>query len=316
MRTVLAADIGGTNSRFGHFELCGEEEPRLVESCVIPTRSVHSFSEMLDQLQTRAFGLRPEQADRVVLAVAGPIQDGSYCKLTNAAWDIDLALPGLGLPAGKTQLINDFVAQALGGRTAASINSAVVVHEGVPRSAVVAAVGAGTGLGHCALVPVDGYSGRFVVLPSEGGHAPLAFTGQDEAQFCRFLELRTGHVRFITETVVSGPGLSLVHEFLTGRRLAPVDVATEIGPESPTTTLFARFYGRVCRTYCLYVLARGGLDICGGLAVKNPHFVTQPEFRREFIECPAYGPMLSEVPIRLITNPYSGLFGAAHFTLL
>ena len=40
MAHILAADIGGTNSRFGHFEVMTGQEPRLLESFNVPTASV------------------------------------------------------------------------------------------------------------------------------------------------------------------------------------------------------------------------------------------------------------------------------------
>ena len=63
----------------------------------------------------------------------------------------------------------------------------------------------------------------------------------------------------------------------------------------------------------LHVLARGGLDICGGVAAKNPHFVTSREFLEEFTDCPAYGDLLASIPVRLITHPDTGLLGAAAY---
>jgi len=187
----------------------------------------------------------------------------------------------------------------------------MTIQEGVARPGILAAVGAGTGLGLCALAPLPG--GDFLPLPSEGGHAPLAFISRPEFEFLEFLQARTGHSHGFGDIMVSGPGLSFLHEFLTGRRLAPQEVAREIGPDSETTRWFARFYGRACRVYVLYVLALGGVHLCGGLAAKNPFLVFNEEFLREFRDCPAYGALLQQVPIRLITTLDTGLHGAARY---
>ena len=309
MAIILAADIGGTNSRFGHFEAIDGHEARLVESCSFATGSVRSLAELLRLLKASGFGLDPETADQVVLAVAGPVRDGVRCKLTNAEWGIDLDDPAVALPRGRTALVNDFVAQALGAGTAHAGRSAVVVREGEARFGVTAAVGAGTGLGLCALVPLPG--GESLPLPSEGGHAPLAFVSRDEFRFLEFLKTQTGYTHAFGDIVVSGPGLSFLHQFLTGRRLAPAEIAQEIGPESETTRWFARFFGRACRAYVLHVLAWGGVFLCGGLAARNPFLVANEEFLREFGDCPAYGTALEAIPIRLVTAPDSGLHGAA-----
>jgi glucokinase len=312
MRRILAADIGGTSSRFGLFAHLPGREPELLASRSIPTDSVRSLSELLDRLRDAGLEVEPAAADRIVLAVAGPVRDGERCELTNAAWDIDLRDPASGLPRERTVLINDFVAQALGCRTAYALRSTTVIRQGVPQRAVVAAVGPGTGLGLCALVPLPGTAGGACLpLPSEGGHAPLAFVTPREFEFLRFLQERTGHSHAFGDIVVSGRGLTAMHEFLTGRALSPAEVAGEIGPDSETTAWFARFLARACRAYILHVLAWGGLYLCGGIVAKNPFLAAHPEFLREFTDCPAYARHLAEVPIRLITAPDTGLHGAA-----
>jgi glucokinase len=311
MAGILAADIGGTNSRFGLFDFESEREPRLLESLSIPTASVSSLAELMRLV--RGKGFNPSLADHVVLAVAGPVHDGARCDLTNASWSIDLRDPEAGLPLDRTVLINDFVAQALGCRTAYAAQSSILIQEGLVRPGVVAAVGPGTGLGLCSLVPVPNNQGDFLPLPSEGGHAPLAFAGEREFDFLRFLQERTGFSHAFGDIVVSGRGLAAMHLFLTGRDLSPVEVAREIGSHSQTSKWFARFFARACRSYVLHVLAWGGLYLCGGIVAKNPFLADHPEFLREFRDCPAYGHLLAQVPIRLVTAPDTGLYGAASY---
>ena len=309
MSGILAADIGGTNSRFGLFDAVPGREPRLLTSLSIPTASVVSLAELMRLV--RGEGFDPALADQFVLAVAGPVHDGVRCDLTNASWSIDLRDPGAGLPLDRTVLINDFVAQALGCRTAHAAGSSSLIQEGTARHGVLAAVGPGTGLGLCALVPLPGRRDDFLPLPSEGGHAPLAFADEREFGFFRFLQERTGFSHAFGDMVVSGRGLSAMHLFLTGRDLPPADVVGEIGPHSQTAVWFARFFARACRSYVLHVLAWGGLYLCGGIAAKNPFLADHPEFLREFRDCPAYGHLLAQVPIRLVTAPDTGLHGAA-----
>ncbi len=309
MAHILAADIGGTNSRFGHFLHADGQEPRLLRSCSVPTASVESFPELLGRLREEGLDLDPRHADQIVLAVAGPVRGGVECRLTNAAWGIDLRDPAVGLPSGRAVLVNDFVAQALGSRTGYAAESAVTIQRGEGREGVLVAIGAGTGLGQCALLPVAG--GDYLLLPSEGGHAPLAFVTEEEFAFLQFLQTRTGHSHAFGDIVLSGAGLSSLHLFLTGRHLSPPEVAREIGPDSETTRWFARFFGRACRSYVLSVLAWGGVFLCGGIAARNPFLATHGEFLREFTDCPTYASLLAQVPIRLITAPEAGLHGAA-----
>ena len=309
MAGILAADIGGTSSRFGLFDSEPGREPRLLTSFSVPTASVSSLAELM--LLVRGQGLDPALAEQFVLAVAGPVHDGVRCDLTNAAWSIDLRDPGAGLPLDRTVLINDFVAQALGCRTTYAAQSSILIQEGLVRPGVVAAVGPGTGLGLCALVPVPGGQGDFLPLPSEGGHAPVAIAGEREFEFFRFLQERTGFSHAFGDIVVSGRGLSAMHLFLTGQDMSPAKGASEICPNSETAEWFARFFARACRSYVLHVLAWSGLYLCGGIAAKNPFLAGHREFLREFRDCPAYGHLLAQVPIRLVTAPDTGLHGAA-----
>ncbi len=311
MIQILAADIGGTNSRFGVFEMEAGQEPRLVLERVQSTAEARSFAEVLDRLARSGLRVGEIPAACVTLAVAGPVRDGR-CQLTNAAWEIDLG-QATGLPVARTALINDFVAQALGCLTSHVRSSAVTVQAGLSRPGLIAATGAGTGFGACALAPLPDAPGRFLPIPSEAGHAPLAFLTDRELALQAFITARTGHSHAHGDTVVSGRGLSFMHWFLTGKRLSPAEVAAEIGPDSETTAWFARFYGRACRVFALHLLPLGGLFLCGGLAAKNPHFVVHPEFLREFTDCPVYRDLLAEIPIRLVTSLDAGLYGAAEY---
>ena len=50
---ILAADIGGTNSRFAHFEIEAREAIELPPSISFPTRSegVHSFLDLVERFE-------------------------------------------------------------------------------------------------------------------------------------------------------------------------------------------------------------------------------------------------------------------------
>lgn len=313
MPTIFVADIGGTSSRFGHFDLMPGQEPQLVGLRILPTTGAQSFAELLTQLKDSGFDLSPDQADQTVLAVAGPVRGGLHCQLTNAAWDIDLGT--LNAPLSRTVLINDFVAQALGTQTSHAARHILDIQPGQTRPGVVAALGAGTGFGQCALVPVSEQSKRFLPLPSEGGHAPLAFVSRPEFEFLEFLQVRTGQSHGVGDMILCGSGLSLLHAFLTGQELEPAQVAARIGPDSETTAWFARFYGRACQAYALHVLATE-LFVCGGLAAKNPFLVTHPSFVHEFRACPGYETLLADIPIRLVTALDTGLHGAALYAAM
>jgi glucokinase len=209
------------------------------------------------------------------------------------------------------RLLNDFAAQAYACRTKAVAEAKTIQNAKIDPASVLAAIGAGTGLGHCALVPTA--EGGYITAPSEAGHAAFPFIGEREHAFEDFLREKTGHPYGFGDVVVSGIGLSMVHEFLAGQDLEPKEVSARLADNPETADWFARFYARACRHYALNVLAFGGLYICGGVAAKNPDLVTRPAFLEEFRHSPTQRKVLEAIPVFLNDNEDSGLYGAAHF---
>ena len=309
MKRILAADIGGTNSRFAHFTFDPGGTLALVETCWIETRRATSFSHLLKLLQQTQFSLPVEAGDMAVFAVAGPVVKGVYSSPPNIDWDIDVSDGAKRLQLKRCILINDFAAQAYACRSPIAESARKIVPGEVDPAAALAVIGAGTGLGMAALMP-DG-AGGYLAVPSEGGHGFFAFETAAEFDFMKFLldELEAPYVE--TEWVVSGSGLSRVHQFLCGKKLTPAEVAADLTQDSETLRWMARFYGRTCRNYALQVLARGGVYIAGGVAAKIPDLVTHPEFRQQFQNSKTMAPLLKKIPVFLNVNEESGLWGAA-----
>lgn len=306
---ILAADIGGTTSRFLAFEAAEAGTLTTASEIVkLETASAASFAELLAQVWP-VLGITPKEFAMACLAVAGPIRDGVYCKPPNIAWDIDVSGAMTDLKLARCLLINDFVAQAYACLTEA-VSGALLIKAGQadPHGAL-AVVGAGTGLGHCALLPVGE---EVVPVPSEGGHAGFPFVGPEEAAFEAFAREAANRPYCHGDLIVSGPGLSLLHRFLTGEDLPPEEVAAKLTAESPTQVWFSRFYGRACRDYALTVLATRGLTIAGGVAARNPLLVQTPHFVEEFTSSPSHADLLGRIPVHLNLNEDSGLFGAAY----
>lgn len=307
MPKILTADIGATNSRFAH--LAGEDDQglELKQSVWLKTSEAASFQHLLEQVADSELGLAPKEADLACFAVAGPVLGGSYCQPPWIAWDIDLGRdrPAHGL--GPSLLINDFVAQAWACRTPAVKQAREVLSGDPDPEGVTGIIGAGSNLGHAALLPGAGG----LVLASEFGHAAFPFAGGRERDYRDFLAGRTGMEQPSSDVTVSGKGLSSLHHFLTGDKLTPEEVGRALGPDTRTARWMARFYGRACRQWALACLALGGLYIAGGLAAKLPILVEHPEFAREFRLSESMAQVLERIPVLLNSNEQSGLWGAA-----
>lgn len=310
MITILAADIGGTSSRFGHFAI---EQGLLhcVGTTWLRSGEMSSFDMLLESLEEQKFSLLPRTASVAVFAIAGPVQGGVYCDPPNISWDVDLRRESTKLLAPHAVLMNDFLAQGYACRSPVGARALLVLPGTAAEERCVATIGAGTGLGKAFLLP-DGRGG-YVGGPSEGGHVNAAIESDREREFERFALERIRRPFLSWEEIVSGRGLALLHEFLTGDKLSPAEVAATFEGDSETVEWFARFYGRVCRNFALETLCFGGLYIAGGVAVKNQILVTHPAFGESFRAHPVQADVLARIPVWLIADEESGVYGAALF---
>jgi glucokinase len=311
MKAILTADLGGTNSRFAHFQMGLDGTLALVGTKWLPTAKAESFAQILEHLGASDFSLAPGQADIAVIAVAGPVEHGTFCAPPYISWDIDLAREEDRKSLPQAYLINDFVAQAYACRSPTGKLARPILPGKIVADGTIGVLGAGTALGKASLVPVPG--NVFLALPSEGGHAYFPFISPREFSFQEFYQEKSGQQHITGNLVVSGRGLRYLHWFLAGEELEPQEVTARFTPESETLAWAAKFYGRVCRDYALEVLALGGLYIAGGVAAKNPEIFTHENFRNEFIDSPTMGHLLANIPVFLIDNQDSGLWGAAFY---
>ena len=317
---VLAMDLGGTYCRLGSFDV-NSSDIQILDVAEFHTAKFQNFEEVLKEIE-REFSLQPENADLSVFALAGPISaDGLGCNPPNIPWNIDLK-PSMSRFGGKGAiLINDFLAQAwfcvrfIGDvRNIAGVSNQdgiVPVLSGQPRSSAASVVlGAGTGLGTAFIV--RDRQGHLLACPAEGGHGNFAASTKDDFKLQNFVceQLKTEDV--IWEHLVSGPGLALIHKYLTGKTLTPNQIASDFSSHQDTLEWFARLYGRVVRNYTLSILALGGVYIAAGVAAKNPEIVKHPAFEEGFRGSREYRELLTQVPVWLVDHPESGLWGCAY----
>jgi glucokinase len=198
---ILAADIGGTNARFGIFD-SGRGE-RAVE--VFPTADWDCATGAVREFLRR----HPGEVASACLAVAGPVEDGRSSPV-NLRWTVDARELSAALGGIPVAVVNDLEANArgvvvLGEHDLAVVNRGANGSNGHAR----AVVSAGTGLGEAALV-WDG--ARYRAIPGEGGHTDFAPRSELEVELYRFLAAEHGHVSY--ERICSGAGLVNVYRFL------------------------------------------------------------------------------------------------------
>ncbi len=317
MNLFLAADIGGTNSRFALFS---NEKNKLVLEGELweKTNTVDSFVNLLERTKEIDKRYDVEKCCKAVIAVPGAVTSEDSILLPYVRWAINKIELKKNYPNTDIVIINDFVAQAYGCLTEAISDAfPLIIGKGQRHSQCdIAIVGAGTGTGHGTLKKLAG-SSSYLSIPSEAGHIPFPFLTEEdiEVRLKKFLVVEKKIASPICNDVVSGPGLSRLHQFITGKELSPSEAVKELTPESETTKYFARFYGRACRNYVLSTLASGGkLFISGGVTIKNPFLVDNDNFKSEFLKSETTAKdLLAQLSVFLVRNEKIGLVGAGYY---
>lgn len=324
---MLAADIGGTQSRFYRFS-CEHGEISMKEGVVLSS-SCPSFDELLEKVVAhwKDWGDELKKISLLVFAAAGPVRDGRI-DMTNASFSVDGSVAKAFFPGAECLVMNDFEAQAWACLSPVMREFSVLLPgRGAPFAggdgfsalsglkdspAPVAVLGAGTGLGAAWLVPGRGGREEAFALPSEAGHMAFPFEGAEELAFAGFLASRHGGGPVTAEHVLSGPGLALLYEHLCGRPEEPARFTREEGfAQSACCRLFAGFYGRFCRTVALSLLPQA-LVVTGGVAGRTPALVRHSAFAREFLRAEGgQREILARMPVWLNFHPQAGLWGAA-----
>jgi len=302
---LLAADIGGTNARFGLFD---ESRAQLAVE-IFPTADWPGAAEAAAEF----LRLHPGDLASACFAVAGPVRDGHSSPM-NLRWTVDSRELSAALGGIPVAVVNDLEANARGVAVLGPGDQAVV-NPGVNGAAghARAVVSAGTGLGEAALV-WDG--ARYRAIPGEGGHTDFAPRSEQEVELYRFLAAEFGHVSY--ERICSGSGLVNVYRFLRGGdgpAVTPADVVAEAADRpslgSRALELFASIYGARAGNVALSFMATGGVYLGGGIAPRIVDRLTDGGFMRAFTAKGRLSSLLEQIPVRIVLNDRAALLGAA-----
>jgi glucokinase len=323
---ILAGDVGGTKTNLGLFEGQGERL-RLLRAEKYHSPDFPGLSAVIqDFLKGGPAGLDIQAA---CFGIPGPVID-NRASTPNLAWVIDGAQVAADVHVGRLALINDLVATAEG-IPLLEPDEVAVLQEGSPEpEGNRALIAAGTGLGMAFLPRVGG---RWVPVPSEGGHADYPPRTEDEIDLLRHLREHYGRVS--AERVVSGPGLFNLYKFLRDVRKLPEspavrrslmqgeDPATAIGEAavaagtercdlcSRALEMFVEAYGALAGNLALLGTATGGLYLGGGIAPRYLPQLGQGAFLAAFRAKGRFVPYMEKIPVRVILNDRAALLGAA-----
>jgi glucokinase len=322
---LIAGDIGGTTTRLALVSPDAGPRAFLAEQ-EFPSASFPGLQPIVEAFLAST-GARATEA---CFDVAGPVIDGS-AQLTNLPWDLTESGLANALDLRRVTLLNDLQAIAhavphLQPAETVAINPGRAVPD-----AAIAVFAPGTGLGEAFLVRAGT---RYIACASEGGHADFAPANQLQAALWAFVKDRFGHAAY--ERVCAGSGLPNVYDYLRARdpsaetqafaallnaaadRTPPIVEAALTDPANTlaaaTLGIIIDIWGAEAGNLALKVLATGGVYLAGGMPPRVLPHLLDGAFMRAFTAKGRFAPMLSAIPVHVVTIN-AALLGAAIYGL-
>jgi len=311
---IVAADIGGTNARYAIASIAGGRVTALGEPV---TLQVQDYASLVSSWEAFARILGRPLPSAAALALACPIT-GDILKLTNNPWVIRPATLAQELGLTSALLINDFGAMghALGQLEPHHLHHLAGPDAALPASGVITVIGPGTGLGVAHVLRRDGQTH---VIECEGGHTDFSPLDQLEDKILSFL--RTRFSRVSVERIISGPGLANLYAALAAIENQPIQPGDDknlwtraiAGTETLATAALSRFCLSLGAVTGDIALAQGAnaVVLTGGIAPRIAHLLPTTGFAERFRAKGRLEPLMSSIPIKLLTHPNPGLLGAA-----
>jgi glucokinase len=298
-RTIAVADIGGTHARFALAEVEGGRVVSLAEPVTLKTSDHASL-----QIAWQEFGrqARTELPQALGMAFAGPV-GGDVLKLTNNPWVIRPSLMRERLGVTQYNIVNDFgaVAHAVAQFSDEHFEHLTGPETPLPKQGVTSVVGPGTGLGVGQLLKTDeGYH----VIESEGGHVDFAPLDALEDKILTYL--RRSFRRVSVERIACGAGLVNLYNAIAaieGNAVPHPDdkamwAAALEGSDPLAIAALDRFF-----------LSLGA--IAGGLGYRLKDRFATSGFADRFIAKGRFERRMEAIPVKLVSHPQPGLYGAA-----
>lgn len=316
--TILAGDIGGSKADLAICSWDGSDLS-LLKSITYKTKDFKDINAML-----REFVSNEKMPEKICLGVAGPVQNGAV-SLTNIGLEISSEEISKNFNDIPVELVNDLEA-AGNGLAVIGEKDIHILQEGDKEAlGNVALIAPGTGLGEGGL-----YHDRSGYHPfaTEGGHCDFAPRTEMDLELYQFLKKKFNHVSW--ERVVSGPGISVVYDFLhhekereepawLKEKMLAHDKATVISGHADdceickeTMELFFRYLAEESANLVLKLKATGGLFIGGGIIAHLLPILNKDYFLKWFCQYGRMKNLLKTVPVKIILNEKTPVLGAAY----
>ena len=293
---------------------------QLGEPVTLKTADYSGLDMAWQQVRSKAGGALPRTA---ALAVASPI-GGRELNFTNSDWVVRPACLNSDLGLDRHLLINDFGAVAHAVQHATPDQFAHVCGPDVPLpgSGSVTICGPGTGLGVAQLLRA---AGGYHVIESEGGH--IGFAPSDAFEDMLVAKLREKWGRVSAERLCGGPAIMEYYQAIASAQGWTVYEASEralwsmalgdgvfgASDDSAAAAALDRFCLALGTVAGDLALAQGAkaVVIAGGLGLRLKDRLPRSGFAKRFRAKGRFAGLMAKLPVKLITHPQPGLFGAA-----
>jgi len=322
---VIGADIGGTNSNIGIFEI-KDELPILLRSLHYKSQTITNFTLLFMEIfeYTKKMEIR---VDILCIAAAGVVSEHrEFVRPTNLQTKINIKEIQKQTGIDCIYLANDFEVISYGIQCIDQHNL-IEIKKGIVRpKANQAILGAGTGLGKCIMIWEKSRE-MHISSASEGGHGDFAAQIALDFDLINFIKKKEPEIDPVSwEDILSGNGIKRLYQFFQMRFKESCDIT---GPKpdeifakrdsneaaQETVKYYAEIYARCARNFALDSLCFGGLFIAGGIATHNIELFKTPWFVDHFTNNHKQKEILEEIPLTIIGDYNVSLYGAALYGL-
>lgn len=313
MTTLVAVDIGGTHARFA----LATVGPDGISHAASVTLATGDHDGLPQAMAAFAATIGQPLPRRAAIAIAAPL-GGDVVRMTNNRWTFAPATLAGDLGVDQLTLVNDFAAIAHAVTAAGPDDFAHVAGPDIPLppQGAISLVGPGTGLG---VACVHRQQGRVLVQATEGGH--IGFAPSNPFEDALLARLRALHGRVSAERVCAGPGIAAIYAEVCAHAKAPTTHSTvraiwdaALAETDPLAIAarqhFCAMLGAVAGDVAL-AHGAGAVVLAGGLGARLSPFLANSGFATAFCAKGRYIDLMAALPVRRITLPEPGLFGAA-----
>jgi glucokinase len=338
---ILAGDIGGTKTVLALYDASDSSKFSEIQRTVLSEQIFcnSEFSEFPEIVASFLAG-QEKRPIHACFGVAGPVR-ANKVQMTNLDWFIDGSALAAQFDLEKVLLVNDLVATTAGALVLPPEKLITVNTGQADKTGSIGVVALGTGLGESFAVP--GKS-QFQPFPTEGGHASFAPRNQEQIELLQFFLRKTKKkslsLHVSVEQVCSGMALPTLYAFQCTRYQEPAwmtekrqttdpadlnplivegaNAALAGGPPCEpairAVQLLLDILADETANLALKILATGGIYLGGGMLPRLFSHIDREHFMEIFCRG-VYQEMLAHIPIHIITEPKTALFGARHLAI-